>query len=78
MDPDPDPGVPKTRGSGSATLPITYFKYIFHVKIQIFLTLKSDTDHNPHGSAFVGLPGSMSALKSVRILNTAVRSTVRN
>jgi hypothetical protein len=38
-------------------LTITYFKYlpyIFHVKNQLFLTLKSDQDPDPHGSALVG------------------------
>jgi hypothetical protein len=28
--------------------PFTYFKYIFHVKIRLFVTLKSDQDPDPH------------------------------
>ncbi len=37
-------------------LPISYIKFIFHVKIQLFVTLKSDQDPDPHGSALVWLP----------------------
>ncbi len=36
--------------------PITYLKYIFHVKIQLFVTLTSDQDPNPHESALVPDP----------------------
>jgi len=31
----------------------TYFKYIFQVKIKLFMTSKSDQDQDPHGSALV-------------------------
>ncbi len=48
-------------------LAITYFKYIFHINIQLSVTLKSDQDPSPdpHGSALVWLPGfgSGSALR---------------
>jgi hypothetical protein len=47
--------------------PITYIKYIFHFKIQPFVTAKSDYEPNPHGTAFVWLglrgSGSGSALR---------------
>jgi len=46
-------------------------KYIFHVEIKLFVTLKSDQDPDPHGNALVWLPGSGSALKLIRIHNTA-------
>jgi len=42
-------------------LGITYIKYIFHVKIQPFVTAKSDKYPNP--------PGSVSAFKPMRIYN---------
>ncbi len=32
---------------------VTYIKYIFHVKIQLFTTAKSDQDLDPHGSKMV-------------------------
>jgi hypothetical protein len=43
---------------------ITYYvKYIFHVKIQLFATAKSDQDPDLHGLALVGFPGSGSELR---------------
>jgi hypothetical protein len=63
---------PKCHGSGTLLRryvfwPITYFKYIFPIKIQLSMTLKSDQDPSPdpHGSALVWLPGfgSGSALR---------------
>ncbi len=33
-------------------------KFIFHVKIQLFVTARSDQDPDPHGSASVWLSGS--------------------
>jgi hypothetical protein len=32
---------------------IIYFNYIFHVNIQLFVTLMSDQDPDPHGSALI-------------------------
>jgi hypothetical protein len=40
-----------------------YCKYIFRVKIQLFVILKSDHDPDPHGSALVWIPGSGFALR---------------
>ncbi len=40
-----------------------HFNYIFHVKVQIFVTLKFDQDPDPHESALDWLPGSGSAWK---------------
>ncbi len=61
---------------------ITFITYILDVKIQLFVTLKSDQDPDPHGSELVWLPGSGSALrekagsgsalKPMRIHNTAL------
>jgi hypothetical protein len=42
---------------------LTSFKNIFHVKIKLFVTLKSDQDPDSYGSALVWLPGSGSALR---------------
>ncbi len=75
----PDPGVTKAPdpGSGSATLvyrptqvwfwPNTYIKYIFRVKIQLFVKASLQ------GSALVWLPGSGSAFKPARIHNTGTK-----
>ncbi len=41
----------------------TDIKYIFHVRIQLFVMAKSDQDPDPHGSAVAMLPGSGSALR---------------
>jgi hypothetical protein len=61
---------------------INYIKYFFHVKIQRFVTAKSDQDPDPHESALVCLPGSGSlprqkagsgsALKPIRILRSTI------
>jgi hypothetical protein len=47
--------------------PFTYFKRIFHVKIQLFVPIKSDQDPDPdpHGSALVWLRGTGSASESI-------------
>jgi hypothetical protein len=37
---------------------ISYFRYIFHLKMKLFVTLKSNQDLDPHGSALVWFPGS--------------------
>ncbi len=37
--------------------PISFFKYIFHVKIQLFVTLESDQDPDLHISEFTNKPG---------------------
>ncbi len=39
----------------------TYCKYIFHVKIKLFVTFNSVQYPDPHGSALIWLPGSGSA-----------------
>ncbi len=52
---------------------LAYFKYIFHVKIQLFVTLKFDPDPHWFGSLIririrIEIkPGSGSALKTMRI-----------
>jgi hypothetical protein len=53
--PDPDPGARKLtkkgfstyKGTCFMTYPITYLQYIFHVKIQHFMTAKFDQDIDP-------------------------------
>jgi hypothetical protein len=44
---------------------LTSFKYIFHIKIQLFVTLKSYQDPDS-GSAMVRLPGSSSEIRKIK------------
>jgi hypothetical protein len=42
---------------------VRFLTVIFHVKIKLFMTLKSDQNVHPHGLSLVWLPGFGSALR---------------
>jgi hypothetical protein len=55
---------------------IRYLKYIFYVKIKLFVTLKPDQDPDPHGSTLVWLTGSRSGSGSALRVKSWIRTRI--
>jgi hypothetical protein len=58
-------------------------RYTLHVKIQLFVSLKTDQDPDPHGSSLILLPGSGSSfvikswMRTMRIRYAAIKCLTR-